>query len=67
VGFSYSNQLYEWESGTVGEGSPTYEQNFTVNFGIIGFGQTISGGSGLAGVDTANSSLSYSRPFYLNN
>ncbi|MDB1122262.1 LPS assembly protein LptD [Vibrio algarum] len=65
IGFSYSNQLYDWDE--IGVGSPTYEQNFTLNFGIIGFGQTLSGGSGLAGVDTSNASLGYSRPFYLNN
>jgi len=65
IGFSYSNQLYDWDE--IGVDSPTYEQNFTVNFGIIGFGQTLSGGSGLAGVDSSNSSLGYSRPFYLNN
>ncbi|MDV7105810.1 LPS assembly protein LptD [Vibrio sp. TH_r3] len=65
IGFSYSNQLYDWDE--IGVGSPTYEQNFTINFGIIGFGQTLSGGSGLAGVDSSNSSLGYSRPFYLNN
>lgn len=67
IGFSYSDQLYSWESGTVGVGAPTYEQNFTVNFGIVGFGQTISGGSDVAGVDSSNAALSYSRPFYLSN
>lgn len=65
VGLSYSNQLYRWSE--IGVGNPTYEQNFTFNFGVIGFGQRISGGSGLAGLDTSNASLGYSRPFYLNN
>ncbi len=65
VGFSYSNQLYSWNQ--IGIGDPTYEQNFTVNFGIIGFGQRIAGSSGLAGYDTSGASLGYSRPFYLNN
>lgn len=65
IGFSYSNQLYSWDE--IGVGSPTYEQNFTVNFGIVGFGQTIAGGSGLAGVDSSNAALGYSRPFALGN
>ncbi|WED27017.1 LPS assembly protein LptD [Vibrio sp. DW001] len=65
IGFSYSNQLYSWDE--IGVDSPTYEQNFTVNFGIVGFGQTLAGGSGLAGVDSSNAALGYSRPFALGN
>ncbi len=65
IGVSYSNQLYSWKQ--IGVGEPTYEQNFTVNFGIIGFGQRIAGSSGLVGIESSSSSLGYSRPFYLNN
>lgn len=65
IGMSYSNQLYSWEE--IGVGDPNYEQNLSVNFGIIGFGTTLSAGSGIAGVDSSNAALGYGRPFYLNN
>ncbi|AIW19929.1 LPS assembly protein LptD [Vibrio coralliilyticus] len=65
IGFSYSNQL---QSGLLSDPvQPVYENNFSFNFGIIGFGTTIGSDSGVTGSDTANSSLGYGRPFFLNN
>lgn len=65
IGFTYSKQL---ESGLLSEPpQPTYENNFTLNFGIIGFGTKIGAGSGLAGATDAGNSLGYGRPFFLNN
>lgn len=65
IGFSYSNQL---QSGLLSDPvQPVYENNFSFNFGIIGFGTAIGSDSGVTGSDTANSSLGYGRPFFLNN
>ncbi len=62
VGFSYSQQLRDWENGVGNlDTPPTYESNFKFNIGIRGFGQEIgSGGS-------TDNALGYGRPFYLNN
>ncbi|RJX70717.1 LPS assembly protein LptD [Vibrio sinensis] len=66
IGFTFSNQLK-------GNGlletppNPEYENNFTVNFGIVGFGTSIGAGSGMSGLDDAGNSLGYGRPFFLNN
>ncbi|NRB69874.1 MAG: LPS assembly protein LptD [Vibrio sp.] len=65
IGFSYSNQL---RSGLLSDPvQPIYENNFSFNFGIIGFGTSIGSNSGVTGSDTANNSLGYGRPFFLNN
>ncbi|NOH52247.1 LPS assembly protein LptD [Vibrio coralliilyticus] len=65
IGFSYSNQL---QNGLLSDPvQPVYENNFSFNFGIIGFGTKLGSDSGVTGSDTANSSLGYGRPFFLNN
>ncbi|EOB2031429.1 LPS assembly protein LptD, partial [Vibrio cholerae] len=69
VGFSYSNQLKSWNGNFVTDpyATPIYENNFSFNIGIIGFGTSIGAGSSMAGVDSAGNSLGYGRPFFLNN
>ncbi|KGY08321.1 LPS assembly protein LptD [Vibrio sinaloensis] len=64
VGFSYSNQLRNWKPdfNSYPNSEPKYESNFSVNFGIIGFGTNLGGGSG-----SSDNSLGYGRPFFLNN
>ncbi|MGY5614384.1 LPS assembly protein LptD [Vibrio brasiliensis] len=69
IGFTYSKQLQSWDPSfsSYPNANPTYENNFSLNFGIIGFGTKIGAGSGLAGLDSAGNSLGYGRPFFLNN
>lgn len=75
IGFTYSNQLRSWNADDGSNGgfanypnsTPVYENNFSLNFGIIGFGTNIGAGSGDAGLDGTSNSLGYGRPFYLNN
>ncbi|ODS10239.1 LPS assembly protein LptD [Vibrio scophthalmi] len=69
IGFTYSNQLRGWnpDFASYPNAEPDYESNFSINFGIIGFGTNIGAGSGLSGLDSAGNSLGYGRPFYLNN
>ncbi|EGA71991.1 LPS assembly outer membrane complex protein LptD [Vibrio sinaloensis DSM 21326] len=64
VGVSYSNQLRNWDPdfNSYPDSEPEYENNFSVNFGIIGFGTNLGGGSG-----SSDNSLGYGRPFFLNN
>tara|TARA_Y100001956_G_scaffold81606_1_gene99662 strand:- start:3741 stop:6056 length:2316 start_codon:yes stop_codon:yes gene_type:complete len=64
VGVSYSNQLRNWDPdfNNYPNSEPEYESNFSVNFGIIGFGTNLGGGSG-----SSDNSLGYGRPFFLNN
>jgi len=64
IGFSYSNQLRNWKPdfNSYPNSKPEYENNFSVNFGIIGFGTNLGGGSG-----SSDNSLGYGRPFFLNN
>ncbi|KJY66652.1 LPS biosynthesis protein [Vibrio coralliilyticus] len=65
IGFSYSKQL---QSGLLSEPpQPLYENNFSFNFGIIGFGTNLGSGSGVTGATSASNSLGYGRPFFLNN
>ncbi len=47
IGFTYSKQLKEWEGDYINTSSavPVYENNFSLNFGIIGFGTNIGAGS----------------------
>ncbi|KJY83586.1 LPS biosynthesis protein [Vibrio galatheae] len=69
IGFTYSNRLRSWNPNfsSYPTATPKYENNFSFNFGIVGFGTTIGAGSGLAGLDSAGNSLGYGRPFFLNN
>lgn len=61
VGFSYSQQLRDWQIVGDFDNPPEYESNFKFNIGIRGFGQELgSGGS-------TDNALGYGRPFYLNN
>lgn len=46
---------------------PVYENNFSFNIGIIGFGTSVGAGSSMTGLDGAGNALSYGRPFFLNN
>jgi len=71
MGFTYSNQLKSWGTTSIGSlayyEDPTYENNFSFNIGIIGFGTSVGAGSGMTGVDSAGNALGYGRPFFLNN
>lgn len=71
MGFTYSNQLKEWQqtpsSHSTGFADPSYENNFGFNIGIIGFGTNIGDSKSLSGIHGANNSLGYGRPFFLNN
>ena len=63
IGFSYSNRLKEWEPAfsNYPDSEPEYENDFQINFGIIGFGTNM-------GTEMSSSnSLGYGRPFILNN
>ncbi|MGL6315985.1 LPS assembly protein LptD [Vibrio sp. WXL103] len=66
IGFTYSNQLRSWSSTGMNfyDSNPVYENNLSLNIGIIGFGKPqkineydISG---------SKNSLGYGRPFVLN-
>ncbi|CAH7009893.1 LPS-assembly protein LptD [Vibrio chagasii] len=65
IGFTYSNRLTN--NISVPNTTPEYENNFSVNFGIIGFGTNIGSDSGAVGESSSDNSLSYGRPFFLNN
>ncbi|CAK3055061.1 LPS-assembly protein LptD [Vibrio crassostreae] len=69
IGFTYSNQLRSWEGDFVTNpnATPVYENNFSVNFGIVGFGTNIGSDSGAVGDSSSDNALSYGRPFFLNN
>ncbi|UPQ87652.1 LPS assembly protein LptD [Vibrio sinaloensis] len=69
IGFTYSKRLKGWQGDYINTNTatPLYENNFSLNFGIIGFGTSIGAGSGLAGLEDAGNSLGYGRPFFLNN
>ncbi|OEF94791.1 LPS assembly protein LptD [Vibrio splendidus] len=69
IGFTYSNQLRSWEGDYINtsNATPVYENNFSVNFGIVGFGTNIGSDSGAVGDSSSDNSLSYGRPFFLNN
>lgn len=63
IGFTYSNQLRRWDRSfnDYPNATPEYENNFSVNFGIIGFGTAM-------GTEKASgNALGYGRPFFLNN
>ena len=61
VGFTYDKQIYDWD--TIGTDEPDYEQNFSLNFGIVGLATNATPATN---TDSSNNALSYSRPFYLN-
>jgi LPS-assembly protein len=65
IGFSYSRDLDSWVPtfSQYPDASPEYENNFGINFGIIGFGTSV-GSDYSAG---SSGSLGYGRPFTLNN
>ncbi|WP_122053951.1 LPS assembly protein LptD [Vibrio sp. Evd11] len=65
IGFTYSNRLTNNISDP--NTTPEYENNFSVNFGIVGFGTNIGSDSGAVGESSSDNSLSYGRPFFLNN
>ncbi|MEZ9448850.1 LPS assembly protein LptD [Vibrio splendidus] len=65
IGFTYSNRLTNNISDP--NITPEYENNFSVNFGIVGFGTNIGSDSGAVGDSSSDNSLSYGRPFFLNN
>lgn len=65
IGFTYSNRLTNNISDP--NTTPEYENNFSVNFGIVGFGTNIGSDSGAVGDSSSDNSLSYGRPFFLNN
>ncbi|MBD0788608.1 LPS assembly protein LptD [Vibrio sp. Y2-5] len=71
MGFTYSNQLKSWGTTSFNDVAyykdPVYENNFSFNIGIIGFGTSVGAGSSMTGIDSAGNSLSYGRPFFLNN
>ncbi|GAA5647916.1 LPS assembly protein LptD [Vibrio proteolyticus] len=69
IGFTYSNQLRKWDPsfGAYPDADPEYENNFSVNFGIIGFGTSVGSDSSATGVSGAGNALGYGRPFFLNN
>ncbi len=63
IGFSYSNRLKDWDPSfsKYPDADPEYENDFQVNFGIVGFGTNV-------GTENSSSnSLGYGRPFILNN
>lgn len=74
IAFNYSNRLKNWQDGSTETTSvinypnitPNYENNFGINFGIIGFGTSV-GSSTSALIDGTSSSLGYTNPFFLNN
>ncbi|MEZ8631051.1 LPS assembly protein LptD [Vibrio lentus] len=65
IGFTYSNRLTNNISDP--NITPEYENNFSVNFGIVGFGTNLGSDSGAIGESGSDNSLSYGRPFFLNN
>lgn len=69
IGFTYTNQLRGWDPDFTSYPKATadYENNFSINFGIIGFGTNMGTGSGLSETDSGSNSLGYGRPFFLNN
>ncbi|SHO55630.1 LPS assembly protein LptD [Vibrio quintilis] len=64
IGFTYRRELDEWNPGfsQYPDASAVYDNNFSVNVGIVGFG-TNMGTRSRYGSD----SLGYGRPFFLNN
>lgn len=64
IGLGYSRELDKWapDFSDYPNANPVYENNFSLNFGIIGFGTNVG-----AGNDSNSGSLDYGRPFFLNN
>ena len=69
VGVTYSNELRSWSGSGYSDinADPVYENNFSVNFGIVGFGTSAGSGADISGFDSSENSLEYGRPFFLNN
>ncbi|OLQ87000.1 LPS assembly protein LptD [Vibrio panuliri] len=64
IGFTYTNQLRGWKPdfSSYPNAEAEYENNFSINFGIVGFGTNMGTDS-----DDGGNSLGYGRPFFLNN
>lgn len=64
IGFTYSKELNSWTNGfsQYPDSDPVYENNFGINFGIVGFGTNMGAGS-----TSTSGSLDYGKPFFLNN
>ncbi|MDC0611804.1 LPS assembly protein LptD [Vibrio sp.] len=64
IGFAYAKELNGWTNGfsQYPDSEPEYENNFSINFGIVGFGTNMGAGS-----SSSSGSLDYGRPFFLNN
>ncbi len=65
VGFTYSKELNGWTNGfnQYPDSDPEYENNFGINFGIVGLGTNMGAGS----TSNNSGSLDYGSPFFLNN
>ncbi|MDR9828289.1 LPS assembly protein LptD [Vibrio sp. FNV 38] len=66
VGLTYSNQLRNWSAtgASFYDSDPVYENNLSINFGIVGFGTTVR--TDEYDISGSKNSLSYGRPFILN-
>ncbi|MCG3766857.1 LPS assembly protein LptD [Vibrio cincinnatiensis] len=69
MGFAYSNQLKSWKGDFITDphASPEYENNFSFNIGIIGFGTNVGSSESMTSTKGSSNSLGYGRPFFLNN
>ena len=69
IGVTYANQLLGWENQAIGStsASPEYENNFSVNFGIQGFAINQREDTAVKELDGSDNTITYGRPFYLNN
>ena len=69
VGVTYSNELRSWSGSGYSDinADPVYENNFSINFGIVGFGTSVGSGTNISAFDGSGNSLDYGRPFFLNN
>ncbi|WP_394245242.1 LPS assembly protein LptD [Vibrio astriarenae] len=66
VGFTYSNQLRNWSANGANfyDSNPVYENNLSINFGIVGFGTSVR--TDEYNISGSKNSLGYGRPFILN-
>lgn len=69
IGMAFTKRLQGWNGDYINTNTatPDYEDNFSLNFGIVGFGTNGSADSNLTNPDSAGNSLGYGRPFLLNN
>ncbi|MGX9419400.1 LPS assembly protein LptD [Vibrio sp. WJH972] len=66
IGFTFSRELTGWSPNfqSYPDADAEYENNYGINFGIVGFGTNGVTGSSYS---TGSSSIGYTRPFFLNN